>query len=209
MTLMEQGQLTQERPDGAPAALKRLFDRANAEQGEGRLADAEATCREILAQDATHAGAWHLLAIIALRSGDAEAARQHVERAITFAPDRADCRHTHGFVLRVLRHDVEAEAAFRHAIALDPTFVETHYQLANLLRETQRPAEAEPSYRAVLALRADHHQAHNNLGAALGDLGRFEEAVEHFRRATAIKPDYAEAHANLGHALRAVGRAEE
>ncbi len=206
---MEQGQLTQKRPDGGPAALKRLFDRANAEQSEGRLADAEATCREILAQDETHVGAWHLLAIIALRSGDAETAARHVERAIALAPARADCRHTHGFVLKVLRRNAEAEAAFRQAIALDPTFVETHYQLANLLRETQRPAEAEPSYRAVLALRADHHQAHNNLGAALGDLGRFEEAVEHFRRATAIKPDYAEAHANLGHALRAVGRAEE
>ena len=205
---MDSQELTGHRPDAAGATLKRLFERANAEQGEGRLADAEATCREILARDEAHAGAWHLLAIIALRSGDAEAAAKHAERAVALAPQRADCRHTLGFVLKVLRRDAKAEAAFRQAVALDPSFVETHYQLGNLLREAQRPAEAEASYRAVLSLQPDHHQAHNNLGAALGELGRFEEAAEHFRRATELKPDYAESHANLGHALRAIGRPE-
>src|ERR1700728_185954 len=134
---MDPRQLTQERPD--EAALKRLFERANAEQAEGRLADAEAACREILARDAAHSRACHLLAIMALRGGAAETAMKHVERAVALAPKRADCRHTHGFILKVLRRNVEAEGAFRQAIALDPTFAETHYQLANLLREDQRP----------------------------------------------------------------------
>jgi predicted O-linked N-acetylglucosamine transferase (SPINDLY family)/ADP-heptose:LPS heptosyltransferase len=206
---MKPQDLTEQRPDAAGATLKRLFARANAEQAEGRLADAEATCRAIIARDETHAGAWHLLAVIALRSGDAETAAKDVERAVALAPQRADCRHTLGFILKVLRRQADAEAAFRQAITLDPTFVETHYQLGNLLREAQRPAEAEASYRAVLALRPDHYQAHNNIGAALGELGRFEEAAEHFHRATELKPDYAEAYANLGHALRAIGRAED
>src|ERR1700752_2803965 len=104
---MDSRQRPEERPDAA--ALKRLFERANAEQSEGRLADAEATCREILACDETHSGAWHLLAIMSLRSGDAETALQHVERAVALAPKRADCRHTHGFILKVLRRNVEAE----------------------------------------------------------------------------------------------------
>ncbi|HEY1542668.1 MAG TPA: tetratricopeptide repeat protein, partial [Xanthobacteraceae bacterium] len=190
-------------------SLKPLFERANAEQAEGRLADAEATCRTVLARDETHAGAWHLLAIIALRAGDAEAAAKHVERAIALAPQRADCRHTLGFVLNSLRRKAEAEAAFRQAIALDSSFVEAHYHLGNLLRQTQRPAEAEASYRTALALRPDHYQAHNNLGAAIGELARFEESLEHFRRAIALKADYAEAHVNFGQALRALDRADE
>ena len=204
---MEPRELTQERPDSAQASLKRLFERANAEQAEGRLADAEATCREILARDERHAGAWHLLGILAFRAGHAQQAAEHVERAVALAPSRADSRCTLGFVLRALNRPAEAEAAFLQATARDPDFVEAHYQLGNLLRETQRPAEAEPSYRRVLELRPTHHQAHNNLGATVGELNRFEEAAGHFRRAIEIKPDYAEACSNLGHALRAVGQA--
>ena len=193
---------------GEPASLKRLFERANAEQAEGRLSEAAATCRGILASDERHAGAWHLLGVLALREGDAEKAIEHVGRAVALAPERADCRHTLGFALKAARRIPEAEAAFRQAIALDPNFVEAHYQLGNLLREARRFAAAEACYRRVLALRPDHYQAHNNLGVALGELGRLEDAARSFRRATELKPDYAEGYANLGHGLRAIGEAE-
>jgi predicted O-linked N-acetylglucosamine transferase (SPINDLY family)/ADP-heptose:LPS heptosyltransferase len=206
---MEPRELTQDRPDSGPASLKLLFERANAEQAAGRLADAEATCREILARDEAYFGAWHLLGIVAFRAGNPQAAAAHVERAVALAPARADCRCTLGFILRALSRPDEAETAYRQAIERDPDFLEAHYQLGNLLRETQRPGDAEPSYRRVLALNPSHHQAHNNLGAALGELNRFDEAAEHFRRAIALKPDYAEAHSNLGHALRALGDARE
>src|ERR1700756_5192945 len=146
-------ELTQDRPESAQAPLKQLFERANAEQAGGRLADAEATCREILARDETHAGAWHLRAILAFRAGDAQTAAEHVERAVALAPTRADCRSTLGFVLRALNRPPEAEPAFGRAIERDPDSLEAHYQLGNLLREGQRPAEAEPHYRRVLALR--------------------------------------------------------
>ena len=206
MKLLE---VTQERPESAQASLKRLFEQANAEQAAGRLAEAEATCRDILAQDEMHAGAWHLLGILAFRSGRAEAAVSHVQRAVALAPARADSRSTLGFILRALNRSAEAEATFRQAIERDPEFIEAHYQLGNLLRDTRRAAEAEASYRRVLALRPTHHQAHNNLGAALGELNRFDEAAVHFRRAIALKPDYAEACSNLGHALRALGQAHD
>jgi tetratricopeptide (TPR) repeat protein len=191
--------------DTQQAAVKHLFERAHAEQAAGRLAEAEATCRELLALDESHFGAWHLLGIVALRAGDPQAAVTHVERAVALAPARADCRNSLGFALRALGRNDDAAAAFRAAAALDPNFTEAHYQLGNLLREAKRNTEAEASYRRVLALQPDHHQAHNNLGAALGELRRFEEAATHFRRAAELKPGYAEAHSNLGHALRAIG----
>src|SRR5262245_28173967 len=143
---MEPRELTQDRPDSGAASLQRLFERANAEQAAGRLADAEATCHEILGRDEAHFGAWHLLGILAFRAGNPHAAAAHVERAVALAPTRADCRCTLGFVLRALNRQDEAEAAFRQAIERDTGFVEAHYQLGNLLRETQRPGDAEPSY---------------------------------------------------------------
>jgi tetratricopeptide (TPR) repeat protein len=191
------------------AHLSRLFERAHAEQAQGRLKDAEATCREVLALDQDHAGAWHLLGIVALRAGDPQTAMAHIERAVTLAPARVDCRNSLGFALRAMGRNDDATAAFREAAVLDPNFVEAHYQLGNLLREAKRNAEAEASYRRVLALQPDHHQAHNNLGAALGELRRFEEAATHFRRAAELKPGYAEAHSNLGHALRASGHPQD
>src|SRR5689334_16132896 len=129
---MEPQELTQQRPDSGPASLQRLFERANAEQAAGRLADAEATCREILA-----------------RAGTPQAAAGHIERAVALAPTRADNRCSLGFVLRALNRPAEAETAFRQSIERDPDFLEAHYQLGNLLREAQRPADAEPSYRRV------------------------------------------------------------
>ncbi len=186
-----------------------LLARATAEQAAGRLAESEATCREILARDESHAGAWHLLGIVALRSGDPRIAAAHIEHAIGIAPERADCRHSLGFVLRALGRDADAEASFREAVVLDPDFIEAHYQLGNLLRETKRFAEAAAGYERALALNPDHHQAHNNLGAALGELDRYPEAIAHFRRAVELKPDYVEARSNLGNALKITGQLAE
>src|ERR1043166_3919969 len=190
-------------------AAQALFTRAHAEQAAGRLKEAEATCRELLARDDKYAGAWHLLAIVTLRAGDPTAALAHIERAAALAPQKADVRNSRGFVLRALKRDAEAGAAFREAVALDANFLAAHYPPGNLLREGKRHVDAEASYRRVLTLAPDHVQAHNNLGAVLGEQRRFEEAAEHFRRATELSPGYAEAHSNLAHALRAIGRAED
>ncbi|HXW23219.1 MAG TPA: tetratricopeptide repeat protein, partial [Xanthobacteraceae bacterium] len=196
------------RADVQQTALKALFERAHAEQAQGRLTEAEATCREVLALDERHAGAWHLLGIVRLRAGDPQAALAHIERACALAPGKADVRNSLGFVLRALGRDEEAEAAFLAAVDRDPNFVEAHYQLGHLLREKRRNAEAEATYRRVIALKPDHFQARLNLGLLLTDRRRFEEAASEFRHAAQIRPGSAEAHTNLGYALRAAGDPE-
>ncbi|HEY1980883.1 MAG TPA: tetratricopeptide repeat protein [Xanthobacteraceae bacterium] len=195
-------------PTTAAPAVKPLFDRANAEHAAGRAKDAAATCREILALDDCHFGAWHLLGILALHAGEPQTALAHIERAVALAPTRADCRNSLGFVLSRLGRDSEAETAFTEAVELDPHFFEPRYQLGNIFRKGWRHHDAEATYRSALALQPNHHQAHNHLGAALAALKRFDEAVGHFRRAAEIRPDHAEAFINLGHALRAARRLE-
>src|SRR5262249_51129111 len=128
-------------PAPGRSLIDELFARAHAEQAQGRLPEAEATCRALLARDETHAGAWHLRGIIALRGGDPTAALAHVERAAALAPQKADIHNSRGFVLRALRRDKEAEAAFRQAVTLDANFLESHYQLGNLLREAKRHSD--------------------------------------------------------------------
>ena len=174
-------------PETARSHVGELFTRALAEQAQGRVKEAEATCRALLALDERHAGAWHLLGFMALRGGDPAAALTHIERAAELAPQKADVRNSLGFALRALRRDKEAETAFRDAVKFDSNFLEAHYQLGNLLREAKRHSDAEASYRRVLELNPGHVQAHNNLGAALGDQRRFEEAADQFRRTTGFR----------------------
>src|ERR1700685_3686790 len=107
---MSEGRCNRPGPHASPATLKALFDRANAENAARRTESAEATCREILAIDDEHAGAWHLLGILALHAGDRDAALAHIGRAVALAPERADCRKSLGFVLRSLGRDGDAEA---------------------------------------------------------------------------------------------------
>jgi len=206
---MSEPKAIQTPPESTPAPLARLFDRANAEQAAGEARKAELTCREIIALDDAHIGAWHLLGILALRAGDAVSALSSLERAVALAPGRADCRSSLGFVLAALGRRVDAEAAFRKAIELDPNYFEALFQLGNLHMQKQRFAEAEIFYRRALALISDHSPTHNNLGLALGEQRRLDEAAGHFRRATEIQPGYAEAHANLGHTLRLAGHPQE
>ena len=97
---------------------------------------------------------------------------------------------------------VEAEAAFRRALALNPRLAEAHNNLGNVLRAQGRAAEAAAAYREALACGLDHPLVHYNLASALKALGEVEEAEQRFRRALVQQPDYAEAFNNLANLLR-------
>ena len=97
---------------------------------------------------------------------------------------------------------VEAEAAFRRALALNPRLAEAHNNLGNVLRAQNRVAEAAAAYREALDCGLDHPLVHYNLASALKALGEVEEAERRFHRALVQQPDYAEAFNNLANLLR-------
>ena len=61
--------------DPAAAALQASFEQASTLHRQGRLAEAERICREVLRQQPNHFGALHLLGLIALDT-------RHMERAV-------------------------------------------------------------------------------------------------------------------------------
>src|SRR6516225_6803738 len=71
---------------------------------------------------------------------------------------------------------LQAQAAYRQILTIDPAHAEAHNNLGVALNDLGRPAEAEASCRGALRLRPDYSEAHNNLGNALRDLGRLAEA---------------------------------
>ena len=97
---------------------------------------------------------------------------------------------------------VEAEAAYRRTLALNPRFAEAHNNLGNVLRAQGRAEEAVAAYREALACGLDHPLVHYNLASALKAAGNAVPAERHFHRALAEEPAYAEAFNNLANLLR-------
>ena len=184
------------------------FQAAQALQAAGRLGEAEALCRGIIADHPDHADAYGLLGVVlALGGGNTEAAAA-LERAIVLAPAVAAYHNNLGNVLSSLGHGAKAVAAYRSALALRPDDAQALNNLGTVLKAMGRLADARDAYERALTLRPDYAEAHSNYGNVLLDLGRVQEAAESHRRALAINPEYAVAHNNLGSALKRLGQYE-
>ncbi len=164
----------------------------------GRLADAEAIYRQILAQVPDHPDALHLLGVLAGQTGRLDVAIDLISRAIALNPGAAIYYCNLSNVYRRAGNPHQAIAHARRAIQLDPKNVHALHNLGAALIDAGRPDEAISGCRRVLELSPDFVEAHNNLGNALRAKGQLDAAIAAYRRAIALRPDYAEAHNNLG-----------
>jgi predicted O-linked N-acetylglucosamine transferase (SPINDLY family) len=175
----------------------------------GRVAEAEALYREVLARSPDHSEALHLLGVLAGQTGHLDAAIALIGRAIAVNPAVALYHGNLGEIHRRSRDWERAIASLRRAIALEPRWAEAHNNLGNVFWEQGRIDDALVLYTRAIELKPDHAESHSNLGNLLKDQGRLDEAVAAYGRALALKPALADAHNNLGNALREQGRLDE
>ena len=171
----------------------------------GRLHTAEQIYRQILAVDPNHAGAIHLLGVIAYQVGKHEIAVEYIRRAIELQGNAAAFHDNLGAVYQALHKIPEAVASYRRALELQPDAGKIHNSLGIVLQCQGNLDEAVASYRRALELKPDFAEGHNNLGNALKDQGQMAAAVDSYGRALELKPDLAEVHNNLGTALMEQG----
>jgi tetratricopeptide (TPR) repeat protein len=100
----------------------------------------------------------------------------------------------------------EARAAYRQALALDPTLADAYLNLGRLVHEAGDTAEAIRLYRAAVQRIPDDPVAHYNLATALEDSQDLRGAVEHYRRAVEADRQFADAHFNLSRLLERLGQ---
>jgi predicted O-linked N-acetylglucosamine transferase (SPINDLY family) len=175
----------------------------------GRLADAQAVCREILERVPRHFDALHLLGVTEYQLGRYEEADRLLTQALLVEPRSAGAASNHGVVLHDLKRYEAALSRYDRAIALKPDYADAYSNRAMTLTELERFAEAVASCDKALALKPDYPEAHSNRGNALCHMRRFDEALASCERAIALRPGYADALSNRGNALIELGRFDE
>jgi tetratricopeptide (TPR) repeat protein len=94
-----------------------------------------------------------------------------------------------------------AAAAFRQAIASDPSYAEAHNNLGGVLWQMKDVAGAQREFAAAVRDKPDFGKARNNLGNVLLNAGNVEEAIAQFQAALAAQPGLVSAYVNFANAL--------
>jgi len=170
-----------------------LLQQAVAHHQGGRLAQAQALYREVLALAPRQFDALHLLGVVHRQQGDAVLAVDLIGQAIAINPAQATPHCNLGAALQDLGRSEEALASYDQALRLDPSYAMAFANRGNALRKLGRSREAVDSYDRALALRSPYPEAACNRAAALLDLGQPQAALASAERALAGQPRYAQA----------------
>jgi tetratricopeptide (TPR) repeat protein len=175
----------------------------------GRLAEAEALYRRLLAGDADDVEALVNLGALLRARRRVDEAVACLRRAIAREPAHAGAHNNLGNALRQAGDLDGAAASFRAALAAEPGRAELHCNLAGVLLDAGRLAEAEASLREALRLAPGLARAHYDLGRCLARQRRFAEAVDAYQAALRLDPENAKIENDLGNALFELDRLEE
>ncbi len=166
-----------------------LFAEALAAHQSGRLGDAEGLYRRILQADPRHAEALRLLGLIALVSGQAEAAAALISESARLAPGNPETEAQLGLALKAAGRIEDAVLHLEVARKLAPEDPSILTNLAGALRAAGRIEYGATRARQSVALAPAMAEALLNLGNLGHDLA--------FRRALRVRPAYFEAWINL------------
>jgi tetratricopeptide (TPR) repeat protein len=199
--------------------LRRNLDLALQQHQAGRMAEAEAGYRAVLAVWPTHADALHLLGLVFHQTKRHEQALLPILRALELQPRAAEYYNSLTAIYIALKQLDAAIAAGRRAVELQPNLPEAWCNLGNALcaSEQNDPVNSHPvnsnpvqnsaaieSYLRALALRPTYALALMGLGNALMNSRRYQEAITAYRKAIAARADLVDAYYNLGNAYRGI-----
>ncbi len=171
----------------------------------GRLAEAEAAWRGLLAREPGDAHAMHFLGCTLAQSGRRDEALALLDRSLEAEPRNAMYLNNRARVLSDLGRTAEAESDLRRAALHDPPFLPALLNLAGLLQRRGRPGEAIAPLRRALAREPAHAEALFLLAYCLHATGQPAEAARRYEEAVRARPAFPEALVNWGNALKDLG----
>ncbi|HXE56261.1 MAG TPA: tetratricopeptide repeat protein [Tepidisphaeraceae bacterium] len=180
------------------STLQHTYRAAVQHHQAGRLAEAEALYRRILAEHPDHADSLQMLGVLAHQAGHSDPGIRLLQKAIALNPNQATYHANLGVVLGATNRLDEAIVCYRRALELSPDYAEALGNLGTLLQEKDQPLEAVQLLARAAALRPGSAQAHADLGIVLRELGRLDEATAEFQGALSIQPQNPTARWSLG-----------
>ncbi|MGE4064165.1 MAG: tetratricopeptide repeat protein [Rhodospirillaceae bacterium] len=185
------------------------FNAARELQDAGRLDEARAAYRRIVARNPKHFESHAQLALIDLAQGRLADALKENARALKLRPDIAGLHNNNGSILLGMGRAKDAAASFETAVRLDPRDAQARNNLGGALSKLGRFKEALANIEAAIALLPRYAKAHADRAMVLNRIGRATEAIESAERAVALNPAFAEAHDHRGVALVRLNRFDE
>lgn len=155
--------------------------------------------------DASQAQAYFILGFMSKETGDTTGAIRYFR----MTTDR-DPEHLHALMqlglLMAAASDPLAEEYYKRALVLDPSSIETLYNLGMYYQEQEMFNEAMGTYHQILRIDPTFRMAWYNLGYIhLAYLGVYQESVKYFSEAIKVDPGYFEALYNRGYAYELMG----
>jgi len=175
----------------------------------GRLREAEAAYRQIVAADPTRADAWQRLGILLHQTNRTPQAIEALTQATNLNPTAPDFQSNLGTVLAAAGRWSQALDAFNRALKLGANFPETHNNLGNVLRELGKAPESVAAYRQAVRLRPIYPDAWHSLGVLLRAMNDLDAAEDAFTRAVSQRPNWPEALNNLAGVFQDTRRVDQ
>ncbi|MBM0103522.1 tetratricopeptide repeat protein [Steroidobacter sp. S1-65] len=176
---------------------------------QGKLAEAESSCRNMLTKAPGNAAAIHLLGLIRKDRGDTADGERLLRESIALAPRQPDFKANLANLLRRTGRPKLAETLYREALQLDRNQPGARVGLIRALSDQGEHVAAESEARTLLAANQRDSTAWSLLAMTLREQMRLPEAEQAYRRAIEVAPNQPQAHHNLGSLLNRMDRAEE
>jgi tetratricopeptide (TPR) repeat protein len=175
----------------------------------GHLSEVAHGCQRMLEENPCHPQALIGITLVALASGQSEAAVKMARAAVAAAPRMITSWVALGQALKADGRNDEAERAYIHATNLDGMNALARMGLGELMLATGRSQDAIREFVLAIQSQPGLAAAHMGLGNALASLGRNHEALKYYEQAQAICPRLPEAEFAVGFVLTRLGKPGE
>jgi len=188
--------------DSAPLLL-----RASRAMQSGDLATAERTCRAVLKAEPNHSGALHMLGLIAVRAGHAQAGIELLRKAVAIAPRYGEAWSSLGKALADNDDTAAAEEAFHRALAAHPQYWPAESGLAAVWNAAGLIDKARDLLSNAVAAHLDNAAPPFELANLLQEQGDHAGAIRGYSEALVRNPKLVAARSNRAAARLKAGDA--